>query len=228
MRDQRLEKLARVLVDYSIEAGEEDQVLLSGGAAAEPLIKALYTRLLQTGATPVPLVVLPGMQELFFEHAGDQHYEKTPPVTHAIYEQADAFISIMAPTNTRALANVDPVETTSSGQTGPASPGDSYEKGALGPDALPDRGAGPGIGHGARGVRRFRFFGDGAGQRRPGAVLAGEVRRAGEAQRAAGAGEGDPALRPRDRPDALRGRQNFYKLRRERGTCPAAKSLPGR
>ncbi len=108
MRDERLEKLARVLVDYSIEAGEGDQVLLSGGTAAEPLIKALYTRLLQTGATPVPLVVLPGMQELFFEHAGDQHYEKTPPVTQAIYEQADAFISIMAPTNTRALANVDP------------------------------------------------------------------------------------------------------------------------
>ena len=110
MRDQRLEKLARVLVDYSIEAGEGDQVLLSGGAAAEPLIKAIYTRLLQAGATPVPLVGLPGMQELFFEHARDRHYEKTPPITRAIYEEADAFISIMAPTNTRALANVDPAK----------------------------------------------------------------------------------------------------------------------
>ena len=108
MRDQRLEKLARVLVDYSIEAGEGDQVLLSDGAAAEPLIKAIYARLLQAGATPVPLVGLPGMQELFFVHAQDHHYEKTPPVTRAIYEEADAFISIMAPTNTRALANVDP------------------------------------------------------------------------------------------------------------------------
>ena len=108
MRDERLDKLAQVLVDYSVEAGEGDQVLLSGGSAAEPLIKALYARLLQTGATPVPLVGLPGMQELFFEHARDHHYEKTPPITRAIYEQADAFISIMAPTNTRALANVDP------------------------------------------------------------------------------------------------------------------------
>ncbi|CAN5705342.1 aminopeptidase [soil metagenome] len=108
MRDERLDGLARVLVDYSIEAGEGDQVLLSGGSPAEPLIKAIYARLLQTGATPVPLVGLPGMQELFFEHAGDHHYEKTPHVTRAIYEQADAFISIMTPTNTRALANVDP------------------------------------------------------------------------------------------------------------------------
>lgn len=108
MRDERLDGLARVLVDYSIEAGEGDQVLLSGGSAAEPLIKALYARLLQAGATPIPLVGLPGMQEIFFEHAGDHHYEKTPSATRAIYEQADAFISIMAPTNTRALANVDP------------------------------------------------------------------------------------------------------------------------
>ncbi len=108
MRDERLGGLARVLVDYSIEAGEGDQVVLSGGTAAEPLIKAIYARLLRAGATPVPLVGLPGMQELFFEHAQDQHYEKTPPVTQAIYEQADAFISIMAPTNTRALASVDP------------------------------------------------------------------------------------------------------------------------
>lgn len=108
VRDQRLDKLARVLVDYSIEAGEADQVLLSGGATAEPLIKAVYTRLLQAGAIPIPVVGLPGIQELFFEHAQDHHYEKTPPITRAIYEGADAFISIMAPTNTRALANVDP------------------------------------------------------------------------------------------------------------------------
>ena len=110
MRDERFEKLARLLVDYSIEAGEGDQVLLSGGVAAEPAIKAIYAQLLDVGAIPVPQVGLPGMQELFFEHAQDSHYEKTPPITRSIFEQADAFISIMAPTNTRALANVDPAK----------------------------------------------------------------------------------------------------------------------
>lgn len=110
MRDERLEKLARVLVDYSVEAGEGDQVLISGGAVAEPAIKAVYTRLLDVGAIPIPQIGLPGMQELFFAHAKESHYEKTPPITRSIFEQADAFISIMAPTNTRALANVDPVK----------------------------------------------------------------------------------------------------------------------
>lgn len=107
MRDERLNKLARVLVEYSIEAKEGDQVLVSGGVAAEPLIKAVYTRLLQVGATPIPQVSLPGMQEIFFEHAQDIHYEKTPTVTQAIFENADAVMNIMAPTNTRSLANVD-------------------------------------------------------------------------------------------------------------------------
>ena len=110
MRDERLKKLARVLVDYSVEAGEGEQILVAGGAAAEPLIKEVYTRLLQTGAVPIPQVTLQGLQELFFEHAKDIHYEKTPPIMRSVYEAADAVISIMAPHNTRALAGVDPAK----------------------------------------------------------------------------------------------------------------------
>ncbi|MDQ3589756.1 MAG: aminopeptidase [Actinomycetota bacterium] len=110
MRDERLKKLARVLVDYSVEAGEGEQILVAGGAAAEPLTKEVYTRLLQTGAVPIPQVALQGLQELFFEHAKDIHYEKTPPIMRSVYEAADAVISIMAPHNTRALAGVDPAK----------------------------------------------------------------------------------------------------------------------
>jgi len=108
VRDERLKKLARVLVDYSVEAAEGEQVLVAGGAAAEPLIREVYARLLDVGAIPIPQVALPGIQELFFEHARDQHYEKTPPLIRSIYEGVDAIISIMAPHNTRALAGVDP------------------------------------------------------------------------------------------------------------------------
>src|ERR687886_2941861 len=100
MRDERLVKLARVLVDYSVEAGEGDQVVLSGGVAAEPLIKEVYARLLEVGAIPIPQVSLPGMQELFFKHAREIHYEKTPPAICSVYEGVDAVISILSPCNT--------------------------------------------------------------------------------------------------------------------------------
>src|SRR5918999_265488 len=108
MGDERVGKLARILVDYSIEAGEGDQVLVSAEVGAGPLIGALYARLLQVGATPVTQISLPGLQELFFEHAQELHYEEIPQVTRAIYDGVDAQIGIRAPTNTRALANVDP------------------------------------------------------------------------------------------------------------------------
>jgi aminopeptidase len=108
MVDERVGKLARILVDYSIEAGEGDQVLVSAEVGAGPLIGALYARLLQVGATPVTQISLPGMQELFFEHAQELHYQEIPQVTRAIYEGVDAQIGIRAPSNTRALANVDP------------------------------------------------------------------------------------------------------------------------
>ena len=110
MRDERLKKLARVLVDYSVEAGEGEQIVVAGGSAAEPLIKEVYTRLLQVGAIPIPQISIQGLQELFFEHAKDIHYEKTPPIMHSVYKGADAVISIMAPQNTRALAGVDPAK----------------------------------------------------------------------------------------------------------------------
>jgi len=110
MIDKRIGKLARVLVDYSIEAGEGDQVLVSGEVGAGPLIKVLYVRLLQVGATPITQVVLPGMQELFFEHAQEIHYDEILGVTRAVAEGVDAQIIIHSPSNTRALANVDPAK----------------------------------------------------------------------------------------------------------------------
>ena len=69
MVDERVGKLARLLVDYSIQAGEGDQVLVSGEVGAGPLIRALCAQLLQVGATPATQISLPGIQEIFFEHA---------------------------------------------------------------------------------------------------------------------------------------------------------------
>jgi len=107
VRDERLTKMAR-LVANSAGVREGDEVIVSGGVAAEPLLKEVYAHVLDVGATPMLQTALPGVQELFFEHAQERHYEKTPSVVRALYESADAFISIMAPQNTRALAAVDP------------------------------------------------------------------------------------------------------------------------
>ena len=142
------EKLARVLVDYSIEAGEGDQVLVSGEVGAGPLMLALYKRLLQVGATPVTQVALPGIQELFFAHARGIHYEEIPSVTRAIYEGSDAQISIHSPSNTRALANVDPSKQQALQKRNKPLERGVTGKGPLGVYALSDGGACAGGRHG--------------------------------------------------------------------------------
>ena len=65
MVDERLRKLARLLVEYSIGAGEGDEVVVSGGVAAEPLIREVYVSLMDVGAVPRPPVQLSGMQQMF-------------------------------------------------------------------------------------------------------------------------------------------------------------------
>ena len=78
MVDERVGKLARVLVDYSIEAGEGDQVLVFGEVGAPAPYYGALREVVEVGAIPVMQVGLPGTQEIFFENARDIHYGEIP------------------------------------------------------------------------------------------------------------------------------------------------------
>ncbi len=109
--DIRIEKLADLLVNYSVEVRPEQKVLIRGESLAEPLIKAVYREVLQAGGYPFVLVELPGMEELFYRHASDQQLQFVPPPVKLLYETYDVQISIMGVSNTKALSRVDPRKT---------------------------------------------------------------------------------------------------------------------
>jgi len=71
MSDPRIDKLADVLVDYSVAVQPGDKVLVQGDVLAEPLLRAVYARVLQAGGHPMMMVSLPGTEELFFRYASD-------------------------------------------------------------------------------------------------------------------------------------------------------------
>jgi aminopeptidase len=52
MPDPRIEKLARVLVEYSARIKPGDRVLIESEPVAEPLIRALYEHILMAGGHP--------------------------------------------------------------------------------------------------------------------------------------------------------------------------------
>jgi len=106
--DQRIEKLARVLVDYSTEIQPGDLVELNGSTLAAPLLEALYVRVLQRGGHPVTRVTLPGLEERFFRFANDEQLKFISPVDDLIIRTFNARISIWAEANTKEMTRIDP------------------------------------------------------------------------------------------------------------------------
>jgi aminopeptidase len=102
------EAFARLLCGWCLDVQERQQVLIRSTAlAAEPLL-ALQAEILDRGAWPVMRVALPGQEEGFHAHARDLHLDETPSLATAEVAEADAFLTIQAPENTRALAEVPP------------------------------------------------------------------------------------------------------------------------
>lgn len=103
-----LEKYADVIVDYSVEVEKGDQVLISGAMVAEPLIKALYIKVLKNGAHPLVMPTFEEQEELFYEYASEHQLDYQSPYQKYIVENIDASISVLANYNTKGKTNVDP------------------------------------------------------------------------------------------------------------------------
>jgi aminopeptidase len=106
--DPRVDRLARVLVEYSLAVEPEQLVAIQSTPLAGPLILALYRHILAAGGNPMPLVSLPGADELLLKQGSDQQLSFISPVQRASIENVDASISIISEPNTRRLSAVEP------------------------------------------------------------------------------------------------------------------------
>ncbi len=108
MPDPRHSRLARVLTDYCLDVQPGQVVAILSSPVAEPLVSAVYQRILERGAQPVNYMALPGMQELYFRYAAEPILDRVNPLTRYLYNHADALIQILANSHTRELAGADP------------------------------------------------------------------------------------------------------------------------
>lgn len=106
--DPRIDRLARVLVEYSLQIRPEQLVALQGRPDAHPLLLAVYRRIIDAGANPVSIVSLPGADEIMYRYGNAQQLQRITPVQRFVAEGADAMLSVLGETNTRALSGVDP------------------------------------------------------------------------------------------------------------------------
>jgi aminopeptidase len=108
--DARIERFANILVDYSARIQPGDRVLIEATTAAEPLVRALYTHILEVGGHPQILLDFPDQVEIFLTHAGDDQLDFAPPLLKQAYETFESRIRIHSQTNPRALGGIDPAK----------------------------------------------------------------------------------------------------------------------
>ncbi len=108
MTDPRVEKLADLLVDYCTDIKPKQSVLLTGTTLAEPMLSALYKKVIMKGAYPFLNPEFPDTRYQFFRYANDDQLAHIPEPYQIMFEKFDARIVLISEANTKALSNVDP------------------------------------------------------------------------------------------------------------------------
>jgi len=111
MADIRVEKLADLLVNYSIGVRNGDRVVIEGSTLSEPLVKAVYAKVLQAGGNPLLMMQPSGIEEIYYRYASEEQLQHVPEPSKLIIETYDARIVAWGIENTKALTSVDPIKT---------------------------------------------------------------------------------------------------------------------
>ena len=108
MRDPRLEKLADVLVNYSVGVKPHQLVRISGPPLAAPLVVELYRKVVAAGGNPVVRMSREELSEILFKNGSDEQLKFVNPLAVFEYEKIDCSIGVWGEENTKALSNCDP------------------------------------------------------------------------------------------------------------------------
>ena len=108
MTDLRIEKLAQILIQYSLGIKPGDQLEIRTNPLAQELALVAYKEAVKAGANVMINLGFQIGEEIFYKYAGDDQLDYVSPVRKLITETFDAMLVIGAEFNTRALSGVDP------------------------------------------------------------------------------------------------------------------------
>jgi len=115
MSDPRINKLAKLLVNYSTEVQEDDLVAIIALPNATPLVKEIYREVLSCKAHPYVLPtaghIISGFEDfeyIFFKEASEKQLKHINLFAKMITEEFDVRIVIKSEENTHILSNIEP------------------------------------------------------------------------------------------------------------------------
>lgn len=108
MADPRVDKLAHLVVNYSVGVHKGDWVMIWSDVEATPLVNAVVREVLRAGAHPEVLLGVDEIQETVLRESSDEQLEWTSPANVLRGEKVNCLINIRAGSNTRTLSAIDP------------------------------------------------------------------------------------------------------------------------
>ena len=108
MRDQRLDKLADVLVRYSTKVKKGDLVSIGADPVAMPMVEAVYEAVLKAGGHPFWQLKSSTLADILYEHASDEQLDYLNPVEKFSNETIDVSIGLWVDNNTKSFSRVIP------------------------------------------------------------------------------------------------------------------------
>jgi aminopeptidase len=108
MADIRLQRMAQLLVHYSLGIKKGDRLGIRTGPVATPLVREVVREALHAGAYPETFIALPGIAEIIYQEASDEQLSYIPPGVRMMFEEYESMLHIQAEENTKALSSVNP------------------------------------------------------------------------------------------------------------------------
>jgi aminopeptidase len=108
MNDPRLNRLARILVRYSLKVKPGETVLIRSSELAKPLVLAAYREVLHAGGHPRLQLGFEEANEIFFREANDRQLREFPQIGLFEAKHVQAMIAIYAPANLKGMSAVPP------------------------------------------------------------------------------------------------------------------------
>jgi len=107
MADARVEKLAKVVVNYSLELKPGQTFWLRTTPLAEELNLAVYEEAIKAGAHVYVDQRMPGASEIFYKYASNDQLDYVSPVSKYVIETFDTSLYIESIHNSRSLSGID-------------------------------------------------------------------------------------------------------------------------
>ena len=103
------QKLAKLIVNYSVGIQPGDKVLINTSTNAEELTREVYREVLIAGGNVVRINFgFDGQEEIFYKYSSDEQLQFVDPLYVELWKKIDKMIAIYSTFNTRALTNVSP------------------------------------------------------------------------------------------------------------------------